>query len=144
MQLCKSDGKQTVSASIRPMVREPAYCTATGKVLLSGLPSDELEKYFDGVEIKAFTPHTVTSRAALTKEMKRVAADGYALDNEEFVPNLCCLSVPVRSENNGAYIAAVSVAIPKMRFDPKTVPALAVQLQQKAKLIAQQLRMIEG
>ena len=37
VQLCKADGKQAVSAAIRSMVREPAYCTATGKVLLSGL-----------------------------------------------------------------------------------------------------------
>ena len=37
VQLCKADGKQAVSAAIRPMVREPAYCTATGKVLLSAL-----------------------------------------------------------------------------------------------------------
>ena len=36
VQLCKADGKQAVSAAIRSMVREPAYCTATGKVLLSG------------------------------------------------------------------------------------------------------------
>ena len=37
VQLCKADGKQAVSAAIRSMVREPAYCTATGKVLLSAL-----------------------------------------------------------------------------------------------------------
>jgi DNA-binding IclR family transcriptional regulator len=41
VQLCKADGKQAVSAAIRPMVREPAYCTATGKVLLSALSPDE-------------------------------------------------------------------------------------------------------
>ena len=40
VQLCKADGQQVVSASIRSTEREPAYCTATGKVLLSGL-SDE-------------------------------------------------------------------------------------------------------
>ena len=37
VQPCKADGKQQVSASVRSMVREPAYCTATGKVLLAGL-----------------------------------------------------------------------------------------------------------
>ena len=37
VQLCKADGPHVVSASIRSAEREPAYCTATGKVLLSGL-----------------------------------------------------------------------------------------------------------
>ncbi len=37
VQLCKADGHHVVSASIRTAQREPAYCTATGKVLLSGL-----------------------------------------------------------------------------------------------------------
>ena len=45
VQLCKADGKQAVSASVRSMVREPAYCTATGKVLLSGLAQEAFDKY---------------------------------------------------------------------------------------------------
>ena len=52
VQLCKADGKQAVSAAIRPMVREPAYCTATGKVLLSALSPDELEEYLERVELQ--------------------------------------------------------------------------------------------
>ena len=42
VQLCKADGPHVVSASIRTVQREPAYCTATGKVLLSGLAPEAL------------------------------------------------------------------------------------------------------
>lgn len=147
VQLCKADGKQTVSASIRPMVREPAYCTATGKVLLSGLESDALEKYFDGVELHAYTPQTVTDRAELLREIERVRKNGYALDVEEFVPNLCCLSVPVQgngqADGNGGFVAAISIAMPKTRFKKTAVTGWVEQLSEKAVLITQQLRMIE-
>ena len=92
VQLCKADGKQAVSAAIRPMVREPAYCTATGKVLLSALSPDEFESYLQTVEMQAFTPQTLTSKAELRREIRTVRKKGFALDLEEFVPNLCCVS----------------------------------------------------
>ena len=123
VQLCKADGKQAVSAAIRSMVREPAYCTATGKVLLSALGAQEFDKYVQRVELQAFTPQTLTSKAELRREIGRVRENGFALDNEEFVPNLCCVSVPV-TQCDGAPVAAISIAMPKMRFQQDAGAAL--------------------
>ena len=144
VQLGKADGKQAVSATIRSMVREPAYCTATGKVLLSGLTADELEKYVERVQMQAFTPQTVTSKAQLRREIAKVRQNGYAVDNEEYVPNLCCLSVPVRGRDGAASVAAISIAMPKMRFKKTLVPAWCEQLREKADFVAQQLSLIEA
>ena len=143
VQLCKADGKQQVSASVRSMVREPAYCTATGKVLLAGLPTEELEKYIAGVSLRSFTPQTVSSKAQLRKEVDKVRGNGFAVDVEEFVPNLCCVSVPVRDADNTESVAAISIAMPKMRFKKSRVPRWYAQLREKADLITQQLVMIE-
>lgn len=143
VQLCKADGKQAVSASIRPMVREPAYCTATGKVLLSGLDPDAFKAYLDSVEFQAFTPQTITSRPRLQQEIDKVRANGYALDIEEFVPNLCCVSVPVADGKGGSAVAAISIAMPKMRFRRAMVPKWCELLREKAALTTQQLRLIE-
>jgi DNA-binding IclR family transcriptional regulator len=143
VQLCKADGKQAVSASVRPMVREPAYCTATGKVLLSGLPEEQLDQYLAGVTLQPFTPQTVTSKTQLRKEVDRVRESGFAVDIEEFVPNLCCLSVPVRDVDDGTSVAAISIAMPKMRFKKSFVPRWCGSLRAKAGLITQQLVMIE-
>src|ERR1700754_3879896 len=74
VQLCKADGKQAVSAAIRPMVREPAYCTAPGKVLLSALSAVEFDKYVQGVALQSFTPQTVTSKTELRREIEKVRA----------------------------------------------------------------------
>jgi IclR family acetate operon transcriptional repressor len=143
VQLGKADGKQAVSATIRSMVREPAYCTATGKVLLSGLAADELENYVARVQLHAFTPQTVTSKAQLRREIAKVRESGYAVDNEEYVPNLCCVSVPVRDRNGGAPVAAISIAMPKMRFKKTFVPQWCALLTEKAALITQQLGLID-
>ncbi len=143
VQLCKADGKQAVSASIRPMVREPAYCTATGKVLLSALSPDAFKAYLAQVSFHAFTPQTITSKARLQQEIDTVRASGYALDIEEFVPNLCCVAVPVGDGKGGPAVAAISIAMPKMRFRRALVPRWCALLREKAALTAQQLRLVD-
>jgi IclR family transcriptional regulator, KDG regulon repressor len=144
VQLCKADGKQAVSAAIRSMVREPAYCTATGKVLLSALNVEEFDKYVQGVALQDFTPQTVTSKAELRREIGKVRETGFALDLEEFVPNLCCVAIPVRDHNGGAPLAAISIAMPKMRFKKAFVPRWCEQMREKAVLITQQLGLVEN
>jgi DNA-binding IclR family transcriptional regulator len=142
VQLCTADGKQAVSASFRSRVREPAYCTATGKVLLCGLSQDELDDYLDGLKPQAFTPQTVTSKTQLRKEIVKVRRLGFALDIEEFVPNLCCVSVPVMNQEGNAPAAAISMAMPRMRFKRTLVPQWCKLLREKASLITQQLAFI--
>jgi DNA-binding IclR family transcriptional regulator len=143
VQLCKADGKQAVSASVRPMVREPAYCTATGKVLLAGLAHEELDDYMAAIQLQAFTPQTIVHRTRLRQEIAKVRSNGFAVDTEEFVPNLCCVSVPVHDREGSGTIAAISIAMPKMRFKRSLIPRWSVQLRDKSALISQQLGLIE-
>lgn len=144
VQLCKSDGQQAVSASARSMVREPAYCTATGKVLLSGLPAEELKAYLKGIEIRAHTPQTQTNKTQVLREIEKVRQAGFAVDIEEFVPNLCCVSVPVRNGEAGAIVAAISIAMPKMRFKKTQLPRWCALLKDQAQLISQQLGLMDS
>ena len=85
-----------------------------------------------GVELQAFTPQTLTSKAELRREIAKVRENGFAVDNEEFVPNLCCVSIPVRDHNGGASVAAISIAMPKMRFKKTLVPRWCEQMREKA------------
>jgi DNA-binding IclR family transcriptional regulator len=142
--LCKADGQHVVSASIRSAEREPAYCTATGKVLLSGLRQDELARYLASVRLRSYTPQTVTTKARLLRELDAVREKGLALDLEEFVPNLCCVAVPVRDPEDGSVAAAISMAMPKIRFRRAQIPSWQALLQQKALLITQQLALIDN
>jgi len=144
VQLCKADGQHAVSASIRSAQREPAYCTATGKVLLSGLAPEAFRQYLAKVRFHAYTAATITSRAKLEREVAAVREQGYALDIEEFAENLCCVSVPVRDPATGAIAAAVSVAMPKLRFRRRLVPRWRRLLEEKAALLSPQLGLTEA
>ena len=76
-----------------PIARRP------GKVLLSGLATDELDRYLSSVKLVAYTPQTITRRARSSVTLALVRAQGYAIDVEEYAENLCCVSVPgARSE----------------------------------------------
>ena len=144
VQLCKADGQHVVSASIRSAQREPAYCTATGKVLLSGLEEEPLDEYLSAVRLHAYTPHTITSRAKLERELENVRRQGFALDEEEYAENLCCVAVPVRDPHNGRIAAAISVAVPKIRFQRSLVARWRKLLEEKAALISPRLGLIDG
>ena len=133
VQLCKADGQHVVSASIRSAEREPAYCTATGKVLLSGLSSEAFACYLGGVKLQPYTPQTITSKVKLRREIEAVREQGFALDLEEYAENLCCVSVPVRDPQRRRIAAAISVAMPKMRFKRSARAALARSCSRSAR-----------
>jgi DNA-binding IclR family transcriptional regulator len=144
VQLGKADGQHVVSASIRTAQREPAYCTATGKVLLSGLPDEALARYLDAIEPTAYTPNTITERAALEREIATVRKQGYGLDVEEYAENLCCISVPVRDPSDGTIVAAMSIAMPKLRFKRSQVPHWRRLLEERAALLSPQVGLIDA
>jgi IclR family acetate operon transcriptional repressor len=143
VQLCKADGQHVVSASIRSSEREPAYCTRPARCCF-GLAPDAFRKYVAGVQLRAFTAQTITSRSKLEREIDAVREEGYALDVEEYAENLCCVSVPVRDPASGAIAAAVSVAMPKIRFKRSLVPHWRRLLEEKAALISPQLGLIDA
>jgi len=87
-------------------LRLPAYCTALGRVLLSGLGEAELEDYLAGVVLDARTPFTRTDVHCVRGEIEKARVDGYSLVDQEASLGTCMVSVPIR------------------RFDGKVVAAL--------------------
>jgi len=86
-----------------------AYCSAIGKVLLAALPEERLEDYLYDGRFVALTPQTITDADRLRSEIAMVRERGYAVDNREVFPDICCVGVPIR-DPNGNTIAAISVA----------------------------------
>lgn len=93
----------------------PAYCTAAGKVQLAYLPHDELESVLSG-ELNPYTATTITDRDELNRHLRTVAAQGYAVDNEELDPLVRCVAAPIR-DYTGRIVGAISVSGPSLRFD---------------------------
>jgi len=86
----------------------PVYCTALGKVLICELSQEELDLILTR-GMQRYTRATIETREALSEELERVAAQGYAVDHQEMNEGVCCLAAPVRHAE-GQIVAAVSVS----------------------------------
>ena len=89
--------------------REPVYCTALGKVLLSQLPEDEFEELGKNIQYVKRTTKTITNFEALARDVAQARIDGYAVDRGEHVETSYCLEVPIYDFTRKV-IAAMSVS----------------------------------
>lgn len=104
--------------------RVPAHCTGAGKAILSRLTEEEVDAIIAEHGLPAYTPHTITQRAALMEELAKVREQGYALDNEEIEVGVRCVAAPVL-DDKGRPVAALSVTGPVTRFHDERLPTLA-------------------
>lgn len=93
----------------------PLHSTAQGKVLLAELPVPELARVLDELTLTSFGPNTITTRAALEKELKRTARRGYGLNNNEMNLGIQAIAAPIRSRTR-AVSAALGIAMPLGRM----------------------------
>jgi IclR family KDG regulon transcriptional repressor len=75
--------------------RVPAYCSAVGKVLLAFLKEEELKTYLNQTKLVPYTPHTITQRERLLRELERIRQRRYSTDQEETVLGLTCIGAPL-------------------------------------------------
>ncbi|CEO88660.1 IclR family transcriptional regulator [Syntrophaceticus schinkii] len=88
----------------------PAYCTATGKVLLAALPPEKLDDYIKKTRIKkSITSKSITEPDLLKQHLGDIKKQGYAVDNEEIEEGLVCIAVPLRN-SSAQIIAAISIS----------------------------------
>lgn len=104
------------------------YCSALGKILLSGLPEEDLGRYLGDGSFIALTPNTITDPQELHAEIASVRSRGWATDEEEIAVGLRCVAVPLM-DRNGRILAAISVSsvAPSPQDGPEAlVPELVV------------------
>ncbi|HEY8473653.1 MAG TPA: IclR family transcriptional regulator C-terminal domain-containing protein [Natronosporangium sp.] len=97
----------TVAISVG--TRFPAYATSMGRVLLAGLPDDELAAHLPNGALSRLTSRTIDSLDSLRAELARVRAQGWALVNQELEEGLRAIAAPVR-DPAGRVVAAVNIS----------------------------------
>jgi len=119
--------------------RGPAYCTGSGKVLLSSLPQDKLEDIVYSTELKKYSNETITEPELLLKELNRVKQEGYALDLGERDEGVRCVAAPIRNFE-GQVVAALSMSGPSTRITTQFIRnELVDAIKDAAKTISLQL-----
>jgi len=135
----KGEG-QTLTVATKIGGRSPAHACAMGKVLLSGLSSEELSDVLALGPLAKLTPKTVTTIPKLLKELELVRSRGYAVDDEESFPGIRCVAAPL-SDRGGTTVAAISATVPKQRMGKKRMREMSQEIIDTARLIS---RKIEG
>jgi DNA-binding IclR family transcriptional regulator len=115
----------------------PAYCTGVGKALLAHQPPAVLD-HVCRLGLRRYTARTLTDPRRLRKELERVRARGYAVDDEEHDVGVRCVAAPIRNYT-GAVIASLSVSGPATRITPEAIPGLAERVKEAAGKLSLQL-----
>ena len=113
----KIGGHRQASSPSRLGGRMPLHATAIGKALLAHAPLPVRAEVF-AAPLDRRTPRTVVTPGRLRRQLAEIRETGVAYEFEESRVGLACVASPVLG-HDGAVVAAVSVAGPTTRFDPR-------------------------
>jgi DNA-binding IclR family transcriptional regulator len=122
----------TLRVNVQVGQMAPLHCTALGKILLA----------YSGAELptslEAFTPNTITEPEALQQHLEAVRRQGFALDNEEFDPCVCCIAVPVYDFPN-TVVGAMGISGPATRLTAEKLPELIAVVLEIVKALSDRM-----
>jgi IclR family acetate operon transcriptional repressor len=116
---------------LHPGSRVPVHCSASGKVFLSQMTPAQRKRLLAHAPLERSTPNTLNDLDKLERELKRVQRDGFAVDDEEFLPGLICLAVKVPAAGRSSNLC-VALQAPIMRLTPAKAKAFLPMLQRAA------------
>jgi len=99
-------GPRILTAAVSVGARMPAHATSLGRVLLADLPEDQLDAYFETAVLRQYQERTVTDPVLVRDELRRVAAQGHAIIDQELEEGLIAVAVPIRGRDGRAIAAA--------------------------------------
>jgi DNA-binding IclR family transcriptional regulator len=112
----KIESSQPIRYIARVGTRRPLHCTAGGKMCLAMQPDTYIQRYIAQVGLEKYTAHTITTPAALRRNLQEIRRRGYAVSNGEFLEDLTGLSVPILHPGQAAAgRCALVVAGPSFR-----------------------------
>jgi IclR family transcriptional regulator, acetate operon repressor len=113
--LTSVEGKQAVRvARLHIGLEGGAHARAAGKLLLALASPAFRSAYLAGHPLEPMTDRTITDANQLEAELERIRDHGYAVDEEEFSPDVACVAAPILV--NGIPIGAYSISAPVGRF----------------------------
>lgn len=90
-------------------LRRELHATASGKLFLAAMPREQVKRIMSGGLTK-YTEKTTVSFARMEKDLAKIAAKGYAVNDEELLPGLVSLAAPVFGPSHET-LAAISITL---------------------------------
>jgi IclR family pca regulon transcriptional regulator len=113
--VARAEARWIVSTGVRLGGRLPAYCSATGRVLLSGMSDRAVRDYLAKIKPIRRTPKTLVTRSEIMRAITTARAEGVALCDEELEIGLRAMALPVR-DGDGRIVASLSLSAASARI----------------------------
>lgn len=126
----------TVRATDRTGQRLPAHSSASGKAQLARLGEERLLLLYPEEELPALTESSISSRAALLRELGRVRSAGYAVNRGESEPDVHAVAAAIL-DGRGEPHGAITVAGPASRMKPARVREIAAEVMASAEAVGE-------
>lgn len=97
--------------------RAPLHITAVGKLFLLEDGPAGVRAYAARTGLPAHTRNSLTSLAALEKDLDKARRQGYSIDHEEAELGVRCIGAGIR-DDDGTLVAGLSVSAPAERMKP--------------------------
>ena len=110
----KVESRNTVRYTARIGERRPLYCSAIGKLLLAYLPPERRQEYLKTTRLKAFTPRTPVTRAALRRALDEIRNTGLSVSVDEIAEGAAGIAAPV-FDRHGEVQAGLVLGAPSQR-----------------------------
>jgi IclR family pca regulon transcriptional regulator len=126
--IARAEAERIVVTGVRVGASLPAWVSATGHVLLGGLPEGQLTRYLSQCRPQQRTPRTPVDPGEIRRRIEAARAEGAAFTDEELELGLRSVAVPVRDQH-GAIQAAMSVSaaaarVPMSELRSRFLPVL--------------------
>ncbi|MFJ8545853.1 IclR family transcriptional regulator [Streptomyces sp. NPDC093586] len=116
----------------------PLHATSSGKILLAHMPAEERAALLSEIRLNKVTPHTLTTKTRLEKNLAEARERGYSWTLEELEIGLHAMAAPVR-DRDGKVVAALSASGPAYRLTEELMHELAPVLVKGADEISHRM-----
>ncbi|MFB6129452.1 MAG: IclR family transcriptional regulator [Salinigranum sp.] len=107
-------GENPSTTPSRVGTRRPLHVTACGKAIMAHMPEERIAEILDRYELAERTENTVTDPSKLEEELAEIRECRYALNDEELIPGLRAVAVPIVVDD--LVVGAVGVSGPTNRM----------------------------
>ncbi len=130
--LTQVESREIMRAITRVGGRAPMVASGLGKAILATYSNDEVAAIIQRHGMPRLTPRSVVRAGELRGALDIVRAEGYAVDDEEFLTGLRCVAAAVYNDQ-GEAMAAISVSGLASRVPASRLPELGRLVNQTAR-----------
>lgn len=129
--LAQVETHEAIRAFFPPGTLSPMHVSGIGKALMAWMPETRVKGVIARQGLQGFTPLSLTSEAALMRDLARTRERGYAVDDQEKAPGMRCVAAPVFN-GFGEAVAGLSVSGPAFRISLDDAVRIGAQVRAAA------------